>query len=124
VNTRNSWWCLLYYQQGNEQKLREKVAERVQELETGPGGFDTGLTAFYVTWLDGTDAALPVLKIAHEAHEWRLVWPDLFYLPEDISDDPDWLAFWQQPPLAELMDIRRSNKTQEHIGLWKERPGK
>ena len=120
----NSWWCLLYYQQGNEQKLREKVAERVQELETGPGGFDTGLTAFYVTWLDGTDAALPVLKIAHEAHEWRLVWPDLFYLPEDISDDPDWLAFWQQPPLAELMDIRRSNKTQEHIGLWKERPGK
>jgi len=120
----NVWWCLLYYQQNDEQKLREKVAERVQELETGPGEFDTVLTAFFIAWLDGTDAALPVLKIAHETHEWRLVWPDLFYLPGDISGDPDWLAFWQQPPLAELIDIRRSNKTLDHIGLWKERPGK
>ena len=43
------------------------------------------------------------------------------YLPEDISDDPDWLAFWQQPRLAELIELRRSNKTREYIGLWKAR---
>jgi hypothetical protein len=121
ANSINWWWSMLYYQQNNEQKLREKVAARVQELETGPGEFSMVQTAFFVAWLDGTDAALPILRIAHETHEFRLIWPDLFYLPEDISDDPDWLSFWQQPPLAELMDIRRANKTQEHVGYWKER---
>ena len=120
----NWWWSLLYYQQDDVQKLRKKIAERVQQLDTGPGKYDTGVTAFFVAWLDGTDAALPILKIAHETREFRLIWPDLFYLPEDISDDPDWLSFWQQPPLAELMDIRRTNKTRDHIGLWKERSGK
>jgi TolB-like protein/cytochrome c-type biogenesis protein CcmH/NrfG len=116
------WWCMLYYQQGNEQKLRGKVAERIQHLEIGTGGFDYTSTAFYTTWLDGTDAALPLLAKASERNEYLLTWPEYFYLPEDISDDPDWLAFWQQPRLAELMDIRRKNKTQEHIGYWKERP--
>lgn len=117
----NSWWCMLYYQQGDKQKLREKVLERVQETETGTGSFTYVLTAFYTAWLDGTDSALPILAKSYEEHEWLLTWPEYFYLPEDISDDPDWLAFWRQPPLAELMDIRRKNKTQEHVGYWKER---
>jgi TolB-like protein len=118
----NLWWCLLYYEQGDEQKLREKLAVRLDELENGPGNFDVLITAFFVTWLDGTDAGLPVLKRAYETDEWNLLWPDYFYLPEDVSDNPDWLAFWQQPRLADLIEIRRSYKTQEHIGLWKARP--
>ena len=122
VDLHSLWWCMLYYQQGDDKKLREKVAERFQNHENEPGKFSYTTTAFYTTWLDGTDAALPLLEKAYETDEWALTWPDLFYLPEDISDDPNWLAFWQKPRLADLMDIRRSNKTQEHIGWWKERP--
>jgi len=119
----NLWWCLLYYEQDDEQKLREKLSERLDELENGPGNFDVLLTAFFVTWLDGTEAGLPILKLAYDTDEWNLRWPDYFYLPEDVSEDPGWLAFWQQPRLADLIEIRRSYKTREHIGLWKARPG-
>jgi hypothetical protein len=107
---------------GDEQKLREKLAVRLQVLEDGTGYFDTVFTAFFVTWLDGTDAGLPILQRAYETNEYNLAWPEYFYLPEEVSDDPDWLAFWQQPRLAELIEIRRAHKTQEHIGWWKERP--
>jgi hypothetical protein len=81
-------------------------------------------TAFFIAWLDGPTAALPMLQQAYEENEWLLTWPEYFYLPQQYSDDPDWLAFWQQPPLAELMDIRRSNKTLDHIGFWKEKSTK
>jgi tetratricopeptide (TPR) repeat protein len=121
IDTINWWWCMLYYKQGNEQKLREKVAERTQDPESGSSIYNYTQTAFFTCWLDGTDAALVWLKKASERDEFNLTWPEFFYLPEDISDDPDWLTFWQQPRLAELMDMRRSNKTQDHIGWWKKR---
>jgi len=121
IDTISWWWCMLYYHQGNEQKLREKVAERIQNLDSGSNDYNYTQTAFFTSWLDGTDAALILLEKANEINEFILIWPEYFFLPEDISDDPDWLAFWQQPRLAELMDIRRRNKTQDHIGWWKER---
>ena len=98
------------------------LARRVPLQDAGTDYFNYTITAFFTAWLDGTDAALPILEKAYELQEFNLTWPEFFYLPEDVSDDPDWLAFWQRPRLAELMDIRRSNKTQEHIGFWKERP--
>ena len=117
------WWqSFLYYQQGDEQGLRGKLAEITQGIGTGRAKVDYAVLAFFTAWLDGTDAALPFLEKAYEIDEGNLYWPEFFYLPEDISDDPDWLAFWQQPRLAELIEIRRSNKTQGHIGWWKERP--
>jgi len=76
-----------------------------------------------LTWLDGTDAAMPTLQAAYDANAVYLKSPLFFYLPEDVSDDPEWLAFWQQPGLAELIEIRRQHKTQTNIGLWKARPG-
>lgn len=118
----NWWWCLLYYTQGEEQKLREMIAKRTRNHGPGPNKYDYTRTAFMVAWLDGTDAALPILQKAYELREYNLNLPEYFYLPEDISDDPEWLAFWQQPRLAELMEIRRANKTQERIGWWKDRP--
>jgi hypothetical protein len=116
------WWCMLYYYQDDEQNLREKLARRIQSIEGGKGAFGHNITAFFIAWLDGTDAALPWFKKAFEIDEFNFYWPEYVYLPEAISDDPDWLAFWAQPRLAELMAIRRSNQTQEHIGHWKERP--
>jgi len=71
--------------------------------------------------LDGTDAALPILAKAYARGEWLLSAPDYFYLPEHVSDDPEWLAFWQQPKLAELIRLRRDNHSAENIGLWRER---
>ena len=122
ANLISLWWCQLYYAQGDEQKLRGMVTERMQHLGTETDRYDYTITALFTAWLDGADAALPLLEKAYELQEYNLTWPEFFYLPEDVSDDPDWLAFWQQPPLAELMDIRRSNKTQESIGWWKDRP--
>jgi Tfp pilus assembly protein PilF len=114
----NIWLSLLYYRQGNEPKLREMLAERLHNMEFGSGEFGYALTAFYTLWLDGTDAALPLLEKAYARQEWILTWSEFLYLPEDISDDPAWLAFWQQPRLAELMEIRRENKSQQHFGYW------
>jgi len=117
------WWrSFLYYQQGDEQGLRARLAEIIQGVETDRVEIDYAHMAFFTAWLDGTDAALPFLEKAYETDEGNLYWPEFFYLPEDISDDPDWLAFWQKPRLAELIEIRRGNKTQDHIGWWKERP--
>lgn len=118
----NMWWCMLYFQQEDEQNLRKKVDERVLMAETGNGDYNYTITAFYTAWLDGTDAALPILAKSYKKREWLLTWPEYFYLPEDISDDPAWLAFWHQPGLAELMGLRRQNKTQDRIGHWKARP--
>jgi len=117
----NAWMCFLYYQQADEQNLRKKVNERVENMQSGSGEFGYALAAFYTAWLDGADAALPLLAKAYERQEWILTWPDFFYLPEDVSDDPDWLAFWQQPRLAELIELRRQNKTRDQVGYWKER---
>jgi len=121
VDIVNQWWCLLFYQIGDEPNLRKKLSERLQGSSAGTGNFDPAVTAFFLTWLDGTDAAMPTLQAAYEANAVYLEFPLFFYLPEDVSDDPDWLAFWQQPRLAELIALRRSNKTQEHVGLWKDR---
>jgi TolB-like protein/Tfp pilus assembly protein PilF len=117
----NWWWCFMYYQMGDEQNLREKLAERLDRVNSEKGSYDIVMTAFLVTGLDGTDAALPILKLAYETSAPNLWWPMLFYLPEDISDDPDWLAYWQQPGLDELMELRRSKKPPGHIGFWNER---
>jgi len=119
----NQWWCLLYYQIGDEQNLRKKLSERLEGSSSGAGNFDLAVTAFFLTWLDGTDAAMPTLQAAYEANAVYLEYPLFFYLPEDVSDDPDWLAFWQQPGLAELIEIRRQHKTQAQVGWWKARPG-
>ena len=121
IDTISWWWCFLYYQQGNESMLRKKLAERMQNHETGLDNINYTTTAIYTAWLDGVDAALPLFIKAYSKDEYQLAWPDFIYLPEDISDDPDWLAFWQQPRLAELMDFRRANKVQPHIGWWKPR---
>lgn len=118
----NWWWCFLYYQQDDEAMLREKLLERRQHYATGPGGYNYTTTAIYTAWLDGVEAALPLFSKAYASDEWQLFWPDFIYLPEDISTNPEWLTFWQQPRLAGLMDIRRANKTQPHIGWWKQKP--
>ncbi len=118
----NWWWCLLYYQQDDQRKLREHLAHRIEDYTSGRKEFDFVFTAFLIAWLDGPIAALPMLREAYEEHEWLLAWPEYFYLPEHHSDDPDWLAFWQQPPLGELMELRRSHQPLERVGYWKDRP--
>jgi TolB-like protein len=115
-----SWWAMLYFHQNDRENLRKTLIER-QKLAniSGEMVFQT-ITAFYVAWLDGVEAAIPLLQNSYNAKEQLLVWPEYFYLPENISDDPAWIAFWQQPGLAELMDIRRGFGPYETIGYWKE----
>jgi TolB-like protein/cytochrome c-type biogenesis protein CcmH/NrfG len=112
-----NWWkCLLYYYLDDRQNLRKIVTADNSELEFTH-------MAFFTTWLDGVEAALPLLAKAYEKGEYLLFWPEYFYLPEYFSNDPKWLAFWSQPRLAGLMEMRRNNQTQEQIGWWKGGPG-
>jgi len=113
----NLWSCFLYFHQGDEQKLREIVSD-------SSSGLDLSQTAFYTAWLDGPGTVLPLLEMALEKSEYNLTWPEFFYLPELMSDDPAWLAFWAQPRLASMLEIRRANQTRKHIGWWKEKPVK
>ena len=70
----------------------------------------------------GRKPLCPGWKKPAPAGNGLLTFPDNFYLPERISTDPNWLEFWNQPGLRELMDIRRAHGPFEHIGYWKERP--
>jgi TolB-like protein/Tfp pilus assembly protein PilF len=115
-----TWWAMLYYQQGDRENLRKILIKR-QELANSSDMVFVTITAFYVAWLDGIDAAMPLLQEAYDSKEQYLVWPEYFFLPEMISDDPAWLAFWQQPGLAELVAARREFGPFEKIGYWKER---
>ncbi|GMR14756.1 MAG: hypothetical protein BMS9Abin30_0363 [Gammaproteobacteria bacterium] len=115
----NSWWCMYYYQQGDRDNLRLKLDERNRLSESSNGYFPNVHTAFYTLALDGVDAALPLLEKSYQKKESMLGWPEFFYLPEQISDNPDWRAFWQKPGLSELMETRRQFGPYEHIGYWK-----
>ena len=116
------WWCMLEYRRGNVAKLRERIASILTKIGTGQDYWlnYTNL-ALFTAWADGVDAALPLLEEAYANNDPNLYWPGYFYLPEDISDDPGWLAFWEQPRLAELMEMRRSKKPIGPVGYWKER---
>ena len=57
-----------------------------------------------------------MLERALEAEEFALTWPDPFFLPELISRDPGFLAFWEQPGLRELIEARRANWDGEPVG--------
>ncbi len=79
--------------------------------------------AFYTLWLDGPRAAIPWLKRAYQAREYGIAWPDPFFRPDLLSDDPEWQAFWRQPGLAELIDLRRTNSPGYTANYnWRERP--
>lgn len=116
------WWCFFYYLQDDVPGLREKLASIVASIEPDSPHMDYTLIAFFSAWLDGANAALPLLEMALERNEFTLYWPEFFYLPEVISEDPEWLSFWQQPRLAELMEIRRSQNNRPDSGWWRARP--
>jgi len=117
----SSWRCMLYYQQGDRENLRKQLNKRLEFTHQTDDYYPYLMSAFYALWLDGVEAALPLLKKSYENKEGVLSWPEYFYLPEHISDDPDWMAFWQQPGLSELIEIRRENGQYDNIGYWKER---
>jgi TolB-like protein/Tfp pilus assembly protein PilF len=115
-----TWWAMLYYHQGDRENLRNILIKR-QELANSSDKVFMTVTAFFVAWLDGVDAAIPLLQESYDTKEQYLVWPEYFFLPEVVSDDPAWLAFWQQPGLAELIEARREFGPYEKIGYWKAR---
>ena len=120
----SSWRAMLYYCQNDRENLRKILNDRQEATESkDEAGFNAiVITAFYFAWLDGVEAAIPLLQKSYENREGFLVWPEYFYLPERISNDPAWIAFWQQPGLAELIETRREFGPYEHIGYWKEPP--
>ena len=118
----NGWRCFIAFQQGNLSRLRELVQERIADpLEVNFNIYS--IAAWYTLWLDGSEAAIPLLHKSWAAREYMLTWPEFFFLPELLSDDADFLAFWDQPGLKELMETRRANWNGEPMGYWKEPPG-
>ncbi len=115
------WQAMIYYRENNTEKLRELVANDIRARQNKTGTYtelETSLLAFFVFTLDGPDAALPWLEQAYNEKDNDLVWPAVFYLPERLSDDPDWLEFWNKPVLKELLDLRRAQPYPSN-GLWK-----
>jgi len=116
-----SWSAMLYYHQSDRENLRKILNQRKEMSKNSLDMVFPTITAFYTVWLDGVEAAIPHLEEAYNSKEQLLVWPEYFYLPEDVSDDPRWLEFWQQPGLAELIETRRGFGPYENIGYWKAR---
>ena len=114
----SSWWSMLYYQQGDRENLRKQLDKRIESARQTNDFYPSGITAFYTLWLDGVEAALPLLEKSYEEKEGLLAWPEYFYLPEHMSNDPAWIAFWQKPGLAELIETRRQYGPYENIGYW------
>jgi TolB-like protein/Flp pilus assembly protein TadD len=118
----NTWWSMLYYQQGDRENLRVKLQERIAAAGDNSDYNINLITGFFTLWLDGVDAAMPWFQKSYELKEFVLVWPEYFYLPEHVSDDPAWIDFWQQPGLSELLEVRREFGPYENIGYWNVRP--
>jgi len=118
----NTWWSFLYYHQGDRENLRIKLGERLEASVSENAYAASAITGMFVMWLDGVSAAMPYFQKSYELREFALSWPEYFYLPEHVSDDPAWIAFWQQPGLAELIETRREFGPYENIGYWKEPP--
>ena len=116
-----NWWAMLYYQQNDHENLRKVLNERQEMAKSSDDLVFPTITAFYIAWLDGVEVAIPLLQEAYNVKSQVLVWPEYFYLPEEISDDPAWITFWQQPGLAELIEARRELGPYENIGYWKTR---
>jgi TolB-like protein len=117
----NAWRCALYYEQGDLDNLRATLAERLVLGEEVSGLSAYVVAAWYTLWLDGPEAALPLLEKGRVKEEYQLTWPEYFILPEMVSDDAAFLAFWEHPRLRELMEVRRANWSGEKLGYWKER---
>jgi TolB-like protein/cytochrome c-type biogenesis protein CcmH/NrfG len=117
-----NWWCIYHYYRGDETSLRTALEDMVgiARSESGSNLNFYTLIALYTLRLDGVEAAMPWLEAAYDTHEYLLIYPEAFFLPEQVSDDPAWLAFWQRPGLVELVEIRRSRGQQGPIGHWQE----
>lgn len=116
----NTWWSFLYFQQGDRENLRKKLEERLENLDSNSDYYASFITGMFTMWLDGVSAAMPHFQKSYELREFALSWPEYVYLPEQVSDDPVWLEFWQQPGLAELIKTRREYGPYENIGYWTE----
>ena len=85
------WRCMLYYHQGDRENLRRQFDKRLEAASQTDDYYPSSVTAFFALWLDGVEAALPLYEKSYEEKEALLGWPEFFYLPEDVSDDPAWL---------------------------------
>jgi len=114
------WKAILHYRQGDHEALRKIVDEAVSASQGGSGSgsvLEASYIAFFKFCLDGPEAALPWLERAYREHDQFLDASFVFYLPEQMSQDPAWLAFWNRPGLKELHELRRANRFDSH-SLW------
>ena len=116
----SQWRAHLYYKQGDRENLRAILNQRIGTEENSRDSTAYTDTAFYTLWLDGIEAAMPLLQKAYDNREYLLTDPQYFYLPERVSNDPLWTAFWQQPGLAELIETRREFGPFGNIGYWRD----
>ncbi|MEO8161174.1 MAG: hypothetical protein ABI588_07125 [Arenimonas sp.] len=107
--------------EGHHEQIEPEVAAIVAEVHAGKavvqvGGFkgSIGLAALYLTALDdphraGREIAYSLGQVQWNGYEKLLCTGEGQKLPEEISQDPDWLAAWADPRLKEFMDAYRAN---------------
>jgi len=120
IGDHSSYWRgMLAMYRGDREAVRAVLAAQAGKEGSGDDYLNYTDAAFLTAWADGVAAALPLLQKAYETQEYQLTWPEYFYLPEGVSTDPDWLAFWEQPRLAGLVALRRANHPDTAVGYWK-----
>jgi TolB-like protein/tetratricopeptide (TPR) repeat protein len=110
--------AMIYYRENNTAALREVINQAIEDEKEGRDSLGVVQISFFLLALDGAEAALPWLEKALTDKENNLLWSFIYYLPERMSQDPQWLAFWDHPMLKELLDMRRANPYPTN-GLWK-----
>ena len=70
------------------------------------------LTAEFALDIEGVEAALELMELAYVRRDAWLAWWT-FDIPEEMSTDPRWLAFWEKPGLKELIELRRSHRVEQ-----------
>jgi hypothetical protein len=99
-----------------------EMAPRLARLSAGDWhGIDTAwlspyVASLYANQLHDIPKATAAMRESLASLDYCIALPLLYgpkgpRLPEEISRDPEWLAFWADPKLRQLMDTYRANLT-------------
>ncbi len=103
-------WTRYYHAQQDWDRARPYYEELKKAALSDKAS--AALTSFFALDIEGIEVALQLMELAYVRRDvWLTRGP--FFLPEEKSTDPRWLAFWEKPGLKELIELRRSHRSKQ-----------
>ena len=95
----------------------QRLSDRLmagRRLWAGQAVFRSDIAMLYANFVGDIGNATLALRDSLDGQDYNITLVLLFgpngaRLPEEISQDPDWLAIWNDPRLREVMDLYRAN---------------